>query len=59
MVLWCVCFVFAVSERPDVSKRDSEVSDGNRRRQRQSVRGAVRQPLHSDHDAAQTGKKIK
>lgn len=46
---------FSVSERSDVSKRDTEVLDRNRWRQRQSVRGAVRQSLHSNHDAAQTG----
>lgn len=48
-----VCF--SVSERSNVSKRNSEVSNGNRWCQRQSVRGAVCQPFHPHHDAAQTG----
>lgn len=47
---WSVVF-----KRADVSQRDTEVLDWDSGSQCQPVRRAVRQSLHSDHDAAQTG----
>lgn len=44
-----------VLECSHVSERDAEMSDGDRRSERQSVRGAVHQPVHPHHDSAQTG----
>ena len=46
----------SVPERAHVPQRDAEVPDGDRRRERQPVRRAVRHPLHADHVSAQTGK---
>ena len=46
-----------VPGRADVPQRDPQVSDGDRGRQRQPVRGAVCQPVHPQHVPAQTGKR--
>lgn len=47
--------LFPVPERSHVSQRDTEVPHGDRRRERQPVRGAVRHAFHAHHVSTQTG----
>lgn len=51
MIFLCV----SVLERAHVSQRDAEMFDGDRRSERQPVRGAVCQPVYPHYVPAQTG----
>ena len=53
---WLIVYVcISVFKRAHVSQRDAEMFDGDRRRERQPVRGAVCQPVYPHHVPAQTG----